>query len=65
MSMKTLGSPEGLYLYNRRVHYTFQGVRFTWGASVRANTAEAADNLLMEAFELQHSEECLVTHISN
>lgn len=65
MSMKTLGRPEGLYRYNRTVHYTYQGVRYTWGACVREDTQDAADNALMDAFEKQHSSECLVTHISN
>lgn len=62
---RILGSPEGLYRYHRTVHYTFRGIEYTWGCTVREDTREAADKIVMNAFEEQHSEECVVSSITN
>lgn len=65
MSLKTLGRSKALYLYQRRVYYTHRGVEYYWGASVRGDTIDEADHVLLAKFEQQHGDECRVTRITN
>lgn len=64
MSLKTLGRPEGLYLFELRLHYTYRGVKYTWGCPVRADTRDEADEVALKQFDRMHDESCNVTHIT-